>query len=98
MLDDQGCHVVGPFGTVGEAESSAREAGLEGAILDVNLGDETSLALADILLDRGIPFAVASGHAAGQLPDGFAAGIYLGKPYSPTMVRSFLATIGRDPP
>lgn len=95
-LETQDCEVVGPFATVSDATASASDSELEGAILDVNLGDENSLAVAEILQRRGIPFAFATGYDAAQLPDGFQSGAYLGKPYSAEMVALFLAGIGLE--
>ena len=96
MLEDQDCEVVGPFSTVSDASPSALDAELEGAILDVELGDETSLALAEMLRERDIPFAFATGYDAAHLPEGFQAGAHLDKPYSAEMVRRFLAGIGLE--
>lgn len=96
MLEDQDCEVVGPFGTVSDASPSALGAELEGAILDVDLGDETSLALAGMLRERDIPFAFATGYDAAHLPEGFQSDAHLDKPYSAEMVRRFLAGIGLE--
>lgn len=96
VLENQGCKVVGPFGTVRDAMPSALHAELEGAILDVNLGEETSLAVAQILRQRDIPFALATGYDAEHLPDGFQSGAHLGKPYSAEMVARFLGGIGPE--
>lgn len=95
-LETQDCEVVGPFGTVSDATASASNSELEGAILDVNLGDETSLALVRILQRRNIPFAFATGYNAARLPDGFQSGAHLGKPYSAEMVARFLAGISLE--
>jgi light-regulated signal transduction histidine kinase (bacteriophytochrome)/CheY-like chemotaxis protein len=53
------------------------------AILDVNLGDHTSFAVADRLLELGIPFLFATGYGEqAQLPEDHAQRTVLQKPYT----------------
>ena len=52
------------------------------AVLDVNLADEDSLPVAEVLRDRAIPFVFATGYGGGiGLPQGFGAIPIVGKPY-----------------
>ncbi len=94
MLGETGCEVVGPYATVRDAAPHARDADLDAAILDVNLGDETSLPVAEILKGRGIPFALATGYHASQVPSDFQAVLCLDKPVDNAMVKRFLVSIG----
>ena len=69
MLADLGCIVVGPISRLDEAMESVSELELDCAVLDVNLGDQSVFPLADLLLERGIPYAFATGYGdAGLRP------------------------------
>jgi CheY-like chemotaxis protein len=61
MLVDElvefGCSVVGPARTLAEAATFASTSALDGALLDVELGLDSALPVAQILSDRRIPFA-----------------------------------------
>jgi len=52
----------------------------DGAVLDVNLGRETSEAIAAKLTENGTPFIVLSGYSAHQLPEGFRGAPLVDKP------------------
>ncbi|UEM06927.1 PAS domain S-box protein (plasmid) [Skermanella rosea] len=65
LLNDAGFRVLGPVGRVGDALALARTEDPEAAVLDVNLFGETVLPLADILLDRGVPFVFCTGYQNG---------------------------------
>jgi CheY-like chemotaxis protein len=79
-LGDLGHVALGPAGDLKTAFALAEEA-LDAVILDVSLGAETTIALAERLLERGVPFAVASGHDAQALGAAFAAGLWMPKPF-----------------
>jgi CheY-like chemotaxis protein len=77
---DLGHEVVGPATDLATALSLAEEP-IDAAILDVSLRDQTSVAVAQRLAERGVPFAVASGHDFVSLDPEFAAGLSLPKPF-----------------
>lgn len=53
------------------------------AILDINLGDQTSFGIADRLLDMGVPFFFASGYGEqAKLPDEHRSRTLVQKPYT----------------
>ncbi|MBV8978614.1 MAG: response regulator [Alphaproteobacteria bacterium] len=89
-LQDMGCQVVGPISTVAAALESLAATHPDGAILDVRLGGETSLAVADELGRRGIPFVFATGCTDNDLPRRFASRPLLLKPLSQSDLRSGL--------
>ncbi|HEX5379226.1 MAG TPA: response regulator, partial [Phenylobacterium sp.] len=62
MLEDLGCTVVGPASRLDEAMVLAREADLDCAVLDVNLGGQSIFPVADLLRAKGAPFAFATGY------------------------------------
>lgn len=69
MLADLGCIVVGPISRLDEAMESISELELDCAVLDVNLGDQSVFPLADLLRERGLPYAFATGYGdAGLRP------------------------------
>lgn len=69
MLGELGCQVVGPAARLDEAMALAREADLDCAVLDVNLGGQPIFPLADLLRERGRPFAFATGYGDAGLRD-----------------------------
>ena len=83
--------VLARLGAEEVATASTVDAGLETidsfapsvAMLDINLGDRTSYALADRLDDLGVPFLFASGYGEqAQLPERHAKRAVLQKPYT----------------
>jgi len=82
-LIDAGFGVIGPARSVSEALDLLAGEVPAAAVLDLNLGGETSLAVADVLEERGIPFVVATGYGAAGLPAGRRHVPVLPKPYDP---------------
>ena len=81
MLARLGCAVIGPAPTVARALGLLARHRVDFAILDVNLGRERSTPVAEILLARGVPFALATGYDDRQLPEeAFRGAQHLGKP------------------
>ena len=63
-LEDRGATVLGPFARLGAALRAASDRSvIDAAILDVELGVEDTLPLADRLAERGVPFVFHTGHA-----------------------------------
>lgn len=68
--------------TVRQARDAVAEGGLDFAILDINLGADSSLSVAEDLQSRGIPFLFASGYGEqAQLSREFADVYVITKPY-----------------
>ncbi len=63
MVMELGFEPVGPAHHLTEALALAAEAMVDAAILDVNLNEERSYPVADLLAERGIPFLFATGYA-----------------------------------
>ncbi|MGK2922259.1 MAG: response regulator [Methyloceanibacter sp.] len=80
-LTELGCEVVGPARSVADGIEFATAAALDGAILDICLGDGDSYPLARALLSRGIPFAFATGQGDGSLDADFENQLVLMKPF-----------------
>lgn len=69
MLTDLGCSVVGPASRLDEAIELAKTSELDCAVLDVNLGGQPIFPLADLLRERGKPFAFATGYGDAGVRD-----------------------------
>ena len=69
MLTDLGCTVVGPAARLDEAIDLAMASDLDCAVLDVNLGGQPIFPLADLLRERGKPFAFATGYGDAGIRD-----------------------------
>lgn len=71
-LGSVGATVLGPVGTVEEALALiAREHHIDGAVLDVNLRGEMGFPVADLLVERGVPFVLTTGYDASSIPARF---------------------------
>lgn len=62
ILRDAGAEVVGPVATLEEAERTAAQADVTGAVLDIMLEEVEVWPVARILRARGVPFIFSSGH------------------------------------
>lgn len=80
MLSLAGFDVVGPFMSSRSAEALIDSEDIGAALLDVNLGDETSFSLAAKLKARGIPFAFVTGYNLEDLPADAQTSPLLNKP------------------
>ena len=69
MLTDLGCRIVGPAARSQEALALLRDIEIDCAILDINLGGDPVNPVADLLRERGVPFAFATGYGEGGLRD-----------------------------
>ncbi|NML11917.1 GAF domain-containing protein [Sphingobium sp. AR-3-1] len=81
-LRDLGAEVM-TAASVGRAREAIAIQPVDLAVLDFNLGHETSLPIADMLAERSIPFIFATGYGDGlELPARFKGVTLLKKPYS----------------
>ena len=81
MLSDLGCTVIGPASRLDEAMELARADGLDCAVLDVNLGGQPIFPLADLLREKGRPFAFATGYGDAGLREEDRGSPVLQKPF-----------------
>ena len=74
------------------ALAALERGGIEFALLDLNLGNETSMGVADALTARGIPFVFATGYGEDAGLSARYPGVpILSKPYSADHIRQALA-------
>jgi CheY-like chemotaxis protein len=90
MLRELGGEVVGPLGSLDRAVAVAREAALDVALLDVNVGGQTVTPVADALAARAVPFVFCTGYDAASLPARHAAVPILMKPCQAHELKSAL--------
>jgi len=93
LVVQAGLDVSGPAGTLDQALDLASDETLTGAILDINLGMETSYSAADRLIGNGVPVIFVTGYAAETVPERFAAHTVLQKPLDS---RSLLAALRHE--
>jgi two-component SAPR family response regulator len=82
MVLEFGSEVVGPAAKIDDAMRLAKEADVDAAILDVNLGGTVIFPVAEALEARGIGFIFATGYGASALPPRFRDAPSLPKPFT----------------
>jgi len=82
MLEDLGWITVGPVGRLDEAMRLARTEPIDAAVLDVNLAGENTAPVAQTLVERRIPFIVATGYGESDLDGFFRMAPSLAKPFT----------------
>lgn len=81
MLERAGHRVLACAGNVPDALRLAGELELDGAVLDINLQDQSIAPVADTLKARGVPFVFVSGYDDKDRPPGHDDAPVLRKPY-----------------
>jgi CheY-like chemotaxis protein len=92
-LSDAGAVVIGPVPAVDKAVAlitAGKE--IDGAILDVNLAGELVYPVADLLLERGVPFVFTTGYDPSAIPSRFETIVRCEKP---AMIAAVTRAIGR---
>ena len=96
-LLDAGAIVLGPFGTV---ETAIKFIGtnqeIDGAILDVNLRGEMIFPVADLLIERGVPFVLTTGYDASVIPSRFPQSLRCEKPISMAKITQAIGRLMHD--
>lgn len=90
MLQELGCDEVDVAGSTAEA-MTLLDAGTtyDFALLDVNLGSDTSASVAQVLAERGVPIVLATGYGETEaIKESFPPAPVLQKPYSSDTLRS----------
>jgi CheY-like chemotaxis protein len=97
MLSDLGYTVAGEAAKLDEALVMAKQAEFDLAILDVNLNGQPITPVAEVLLERGLPFVFASGYDRGGVPAAYSHFPLLQKPFQAEALARALAAVAVKP-
>ena len=95
MLVELGHSVAGEASDLQSGLLLVSRPGADAAILDIQLGDDSSVPIAEALRGKGIPFVFASGYGADGVPEGFRNYPCLEKPFAIEQLERCLATLLR---
>ena len=91
LLTRLGAERVVTAASIAQALQEIQRDAFEVAVLDVNLGNDTSLPVADALSARGIPYVFATGYGEQlRLPEQHAGAQVIQKPYTLTSISAAL--------
>jgi DNA-binding response OmpR family regulator len=92
MVTDLGGQVIGSASRLSRALEIVADpaAGIDLAVLDVNLGGEEAFPVATLLAERGIPFVFSTGYGNAGLPPDWRSRPTLQKPFTQEQVTSVL--------
>ena len=93
MLLELGHEVAGLASRLGPALALASESRFDAAMLDVNLAGEPSFPVADLLIERRIPFLFATGYGRQGLEQRFRGCPILQKPFRSAELGAALAAL-----
>ncbi len=97
IVEDGGHQVVGTFDTLAAAHEHLTE-GFDFALLDIDVVDGKSFALASALLERRIPFAFVSASQRSELPIHLRDASFIAKPFEEAaIVRTLESQSGAAP-
>lgn len=100
ILADCGCEIAGTASTLSQVLKMLANPSLcfDAAILDVNLGADSTFPVAEILAQRRLPFVFATGSSAGDLPEAWRSRPTLQKPFVFDDVRRALVNLFAEEP
>lgn len=82
MIEDLGFELAASVDSIDAAQGAITGGcAIGAAIVDVNLGGEPSFPVADLLLQRQVPFLFSTGYGAEGIPERFRDVPVLAKPY-----------------
>ena len=95
-LGDFGHNVVAVAATLHEALEQARGGSFDAALLDLQLSGTSSYSVADLLTQRGIPFAFVTGRTEGDVSAAYRTVPMLCKPFRPDDFAAIIARLLGD--
>lgn len=97
MLEELGCEVAASVATLAKAMDAARAQTFDFAVLDINLDGALVFPVAQILMDRGVPFVFSTGYGRIGVPETFKDREVLNKPFElEELEAKLLAMLGRQ--
>jgi len=97
MLEELGYAVAEAVGTISEAREIASNGEFSAAILDVNLDGQEIYPIADILVERRLPFVFVTGYGERSLPEAYRGRPALQKPFQAEQLKRTLANLISSP-
>lgn len=91
-----GFRIIGPLARLAEALDAARSKSFDAALLDIQLAQGADVyPVAEVLAERGIPFAFVSSRPKDQIDYRFIVRPVLSKPFSEADVQALAANLTR---
>jgi len=90
ILAEIGCTIVDVAAGLSRGLAAAEFHELDLAVVDINLGEETSYRVAHMLMARDVPFVFATGARPEAIPPEFARVPALTKPFSAQTLQTLL--------
>lgn len=94
MLEDLGCDMVGPATSLEEAVAMTRAGEIDCALVNGDLRNEPTFALADLLDEMRVPFALCTGYGDAAIREADKRGPVLRKPFAQPDLARVLAELG----
>lgn len=91
-LEQAGATVIGPVPSVRRALRLIESETIDAAVLDINLGDETSFPIAEVLNAKAVPFLFSTGYNSADIPDEWQRAVIVVKPLRIDAVERLLAS------
>lgn len=82
MFEMMGVQTIHMASTISEASQLLQDRQLDLAVVDLKLGDENGLVVANECLNRGVPVIISTGHSDLALPLAYPSEQLLAKPYT----------------
>lgn len=95
VLQALGVQLVVPVRSLSEGLKAIGASALDAAFLDLRLGADNSLPLADRLAALGVPFAFLTGYQGDAIPVAYKDRPVVAKPFTPEALLQALLTIVR---
>lgn len=97
MLLELGHEVAGLASRLAPALALARDGRFDAAMLDVNLAGEPSFPVADLLIERGVPFLFATGYGRQGIEERYRGFPILQKPFRAAELGAALESLSSPP-
>jgi ActR/RegA family two-component response regulator len=91
-MEDMGAEIAATTGSLSEALEMA-EMPLDGALVDVQLGEEKSFVLVEKLLAAGVPLILTTGYDVAVLPEHLRGCPRIAKPILPTRLEKLVQEV-----
>lgn len=91
LVEELGCHVVGPTNDVDQALQIATQEQVDFAVLDINVEGRLSYPVAETLKRRAIPFIFTTGYNVDEIDKTYGCPV-ISKPFDPSYLQGVTAS------